>query len=72
MQTLVPSRLASFDHMSKSRWLGRVLSYICKRPIQPNVKEYRELAEALVTGDPAMDKVIDWLMQKSCRTPTAF
>ncbi|WP_288379215.1 oxygenase MpaB family protein [uncultured Acinetobacter sp.] len=63
MQTLVPSRLASFDHMSKSRWLGRVLSYICKRPIQPNVKEYRELAEALVTGDPAMDKVIDWLMQ---------
>lgn len=63
MQTLVPSRLASFDHMSKSRWLGRVLSYICKRPIQPNVKEYRRLAEALVTGDPAMDKVIDWLMQ---------
>ena len=64
MQTITqPKRLASFEEMCQLNIKTKVLGYITHQDVQPTYEEYVALNHALQSGDQAMDKVMQWVMQ---------
>ena len=59
----IPRRLKSFDNMRKSNWKTRAFQLLSKQPLQPSQAEYDLIQHALNRGDPAMDAIIQWVMQ---------
>lgn len=59
----IPRRLTSFHKMRKSNWLTRAFQLLSKEKLQPSQTQYDSIQHALNQGDPAMDQIIDWVMQ---------
>lgn len=68
----IPKRMASFEKMSNSDLLSKILHRITNQNFIPSYDEYLELNESLQTGDIPMDQLMDWVMENPRKNRKLF
>lgn len=68
----VAKRMASFEKMTQSDFISKLLNKLTDQNFIPSYAEYLSLNEGLFTGDVQMDKVMDWVMKNPRRNRKLF
>ena len=68
----IAKRLASYERVTKSDVVSKVLHKITDQNFIPSYAEYLELNDSLYAGDIAMDRVMDWVMTDPRRNRKRF
>ena len=68
----IAKRLASYERVTKSDVVSKVLHKFTDQNFIPSYAEYLELNDSLYAGDVAMDRVMDWVMTDPRRNRKRF
>ena len=68
----IAKRLASYERVTKSDVVSKVLHKFTDQNFIPSYAEYLELNDSLYAGDIAMDRVMDWVMTDPRRNRKRF
>lgn len=58
-----PQRLMAWEHASRKRLPDFIAKRLFGRPLAPTPQEWQRIQEALLKGDPAMDRVVEWMFE---------
>lgn len=71
-EPMIAKRLASFEKMRHSDLISKILNHFTDQHFIPSYEDYLELNQSLFTGDVAMDKVMQWVMENPRRNRKLF